>query len=453
MASAGMSPKKRARSAAGSDERARNMVLVHEGTYELGDKEGTWTYKRLSDTSGEVYEAEQRIGTFTYATISSADVFQGLFKWNADLSASKKMRCIGVTNSEIMRHVQLPESAGAYFVLPSQLNGAEYPSDDAIIREVEDYIYDNTGGPRGQLSAHPAAAQFVLANAASWAIENGINAIDGILAKVPQFKLKNGYMVMPAGSDESQAEKLFEGFTAALHTLRPLIMHDVMACGLTPDKAGLSTAKHRVGLVYASAVPVDAYCNKSRSKVDSKLHRKVAESVLVAQYYGALHAVAARQPVGAKPVQVFLLPLGGGVFNNPWESIAVSMAQAVELLAAQDPELFNRLEVEALSWSGSPAERTKLEGLLEAQGKFYDKSKSDGRFKATGATADVGSALPPPPVTTQKGLPPMALGKPPPEAPSTTSKAPPTEEAAAKAAAPPPVPLMTMKGAPPPRPA
>ena len=32
----------------------------------------------------------------------------------------------------------------------------------------QEYKRDNTGGPRGQLAAHPAAAQFVIDNAAPW---------------------------------------------------------------------------------------------------------------------------------------------------------------------------------------------------------------------------------------------------------------------------------------------
>jgi len=36
--------------------------------------------------------------------------------------------CIEVVEGEIMEEIQKPSSAGAFFVLPSQLNGAEYPS-------------------------------------------------------------------------------------------------------------------------------------------------------------------------------------------------------------------------------------------------------------------------------------------------------------------------------------
>lgn len=56
-----------------------------------------------------------------------------------------------VVSSEIMREIQNPQNAGALFVLPSQLNGAEYPSHKHVVKSVEDYKSDNTGVPICQL--------------------------------------------------------------------------------------------------------------------------------------------------------------------------------------------------------------------------------------------------------------------------------------------------------------
>ena len=39
-------------------------------------------------------------------------------------------------------------------------------------------------------------------------------------------------------------------------------MEDVLVQGLGPDQRSLLAGKHRVGLVYGSAVPVDSYLNK-----------------------------------------------------------------------------------------------------------------------------------------------------------------------------------------------
>ena len=39
------------------------------------------------------------------------------------------------------------QNAGAIFVLPSQLNGAEYLSFDTIVSSIDEYNGDPTGGP------------------------------------------------------------------------------------------------------------------------------------------------------------------------------------------------------------------------------------------------------------------------------------------------------------------
>ena len=55
-----------------------------------------------------------------------------------------------------------------------------------------------------------------------------------------------------------------------LHLLRPLVMEDIPAQGLTPNKRQRSTAQHRVGLAYASAVPVAAYMNQGAALQDAR---------------------------------------------------------------------------------------------------------------------------------------------------------------------------------------
>merc|ERR1740123_811062 len=71
-------------------------------------------------------------------------------------------------------------------------------------------------------------------------------------------------------------------------------------------------------------------------------------------------------------VKIFLLPLGGGVFNNSWESIGRAMAQAAELMT-DHPNLFNKLEIEALAWSGNPQEKMDLERELSKYQMLFNK--------------------------------------------------------------------------------
>ena len=63
-----------------------------------------------------------------------------------------------------------------------------------LLSEVNTVRYDNTGGPRGQLACHPAAAQFVLDNAANSEREGGLNAVKEIVSEVPGLRLVNGYL-------------------------------------------------------------------------------------------------------------------------------------------------------------------------------------------------------------------------------------------------------------------
>eukprot|EP00434_Breviolum_minutum_P024595 symbB.v1.2.021722.t1/scaffold1894.1/size98026/1 len=119
-----------------------------------------------------------------------------------------------------MREIQKPENAAAFVVLPSQFNGVEFPSHCSIVESVEDYKYDHTGGPCGQLATHPGLAQFLLDNACTHRRPNGIDATrqllrslalwavngaleeKGIFSKKLQFSVLNGYLKMPVPDSE-----------------------------------------------------------------------------------------------------------------------------------------------------------------------------------------------------------------------------------------------------------
>jgi len=62
-------------------------------------------------------------------------------------------------------------------------------------------------------------------------------------------------------------------------------------------------------------------------------------------------------------LSIFLMPLGGGVFNNTPELIAKSISLAVELLAPVDRE---KLSIKILTWNGNPKEALIFSSLLEA---------------------------------------------------------------------------------------
>ena len=303
---------------------------------------------------------------------------------------------VGIHDSEIMAEIQNPKNDAAFFVLPSQLNGAEYPNENHIVEEVEDYKYDNTGGPRGQLAVHPAVAQFVLDNAANDEREGRINAVREILAReelTPAgFSLKNGYLQMPktynskftpdeGAYDAEKWERYVELWKQSLHQIRLLMTEDVAVSGLTPSKASWTTAEHKVNLVYASAVPLDGsgYMGDGnptgpKKETQKLMQKQIANLVLLEQYLAAMRKAAAQGIANGKKINIFLMPLGGGVFNNEWEDIYVSIAKAVELLTIEER---GSLNIQVLTWAGNPGEFANAARCLTALNK-YNKPQPDG---------------------------------------------------------------------------
>ncbi|CAE8592259.1 unnamed protein product, partial [Polarella glacialis] len=115
------------------------------------------------------------------------------------------------------------------------------------------------------------------------------------------FELMNGYLYVPQLKDSTKMLDASNKFKENSHLLRPLVMEAVPACGLTPDKQRFCEAKHKVNLVYASAIPVQAYMNWVEGNPEQeKFQIEIAQHVLTAQYYGALKTAAEKRPAGAK---------------------------------------------------------------------------------------------------------------------------------------------------------
>lgn len=306
------------------------------------------------------------IGTFLDQQVSLAPFPEAALAdpWN---DSPVHLACVRIVVSEIIEEIQSPANAGAFFVLPSQLNGAEYPSENVIVAHIDQYKLDRTGGPRGQLAVHPAAGQFVLNNAASDKRLDGINAIDEVLKRMPcvstgkyKMRLKNGYLGLPDCPPSLQAEVLHD-LRSSLHCLRCLCMEGVPACGLAPSLEEASTATHNVSLVYASAVPVQAYLNYQ--KKDGAFQEEVSRLAISAQYYGALRLAASRA-TKESPMRVFVMPLGGGVFNNRSETIAGSISIAIELLHHEGWDVSSLLDIRVLAFKGKPSEGAHMADLM-----------------------------------------------------------------------------------------
>lgn len=257
-----------------------------------------------------------------------------------------------------MAEMQKPENAHAFFVLPSQFNGVEFPSHCSVVEAIEEYKYDNTGGPAAQLAAHPAIGQFLLANAATQGRPDGISSVrrvlrqantalreKGVTSQKQMFDVINGYLKMPVPDCDETATLALDALRMALPSLRLLVTFDAKVQGLAAGRTQFSTADHSVNLVYASAVPINAYVNGigavQKNFGDEKMKEfqsAIARLLLLTQYFGSLRTAANFARDRGRRSKVFLMPLGGGVFRNPWESIVESIARAVELLPAEDLE-------------------------------------------------------------------------------------------------------------------
>ncbi|CAJ1387918.1 unnamed protein product [Effrenium voratum] len=384
-----MAPKKRP--AARSSKKTKSESLKF-----LPSRAGHWT---VSPETGK-----QRRGAYSFDPSSGclscgdAPVGRLLISALGAAAASDAAKEVGaftwrVVSGEIMEEIQNKENAGAFFVLPSQMNAAEYPDckDDNIVVDVDDYRYDHTAGPRGQLAAHPAVGQFLLDNAKSSFEPKGLNALTRLLPalskeaeSVPEgprqilenFELQNGYLAVPSMDLSSAQEGLvLRGAVRAalakhLPKMRSLAVLEAPARGLRPSLTSWSTCRHRVNLVYASAVPVNAYNNATSSSQHVLLQRAVGSLLLRGAYFGALRLALAEAKRSKKKSRIFLLPLGGGVFNNPRKDIAKAMVEAMRLAGKQcRGQLEELLDVRILTWKGKPEEATNFEEELQELGE------------------------------------------------------------------------------------
>lgn len=337
-------------------------------------KEGIYKYD--SSSSQISAEPDGLIGQFSCDPISKTPI-------SIDCQGRKELPKISIVNSEIMKEIQNPDNEGAYFVLASQFNGAEFPSESSVVGQIDEYKFDRTGGPRGQLAVHPAAGQFILDNAETEE-RKGINALLELLsawnAAGLELSLKNGYLVIPT-LDQSTAKTAMDVLKRNLHTVRILCMQNLPATGLTPNHMGLCEATHRVNIVYAAAVPVQCYMNP-READQGLFQLQIAEALSTAQYYGSLKKAAA----DGKPKIVYWMALGGGVFNNDWDTIVGSMSKAVEMLTQVE---LDTLDIRVLAWVGSEEEKDTLIEKLRACGKLRLGTKQSGKFAPAGKCCSI----------------------------------------------------------------
>jgi len=320
-----------------------------------------------------------------YASVNSSNPsgdIVDLLLFNADTpptagSTSNPNPILTVQQGSIMRDMWTESVKKQMFVLPSQLNGAEYIDIDQIPNYHQGwlsmYVKDRTGGPIGQLAGDHNIAEFIV-NKSYNDFNTGPDTInyvrqicnDDTLRQ--KISLKNGYLQINGVLDEGEMRILED----KMNTIQLLVSKDIPVSGYKVNDQSVTdmrTARahqpeyidgvysgKKVHLAYASAIPIGDKHGYPYGNPVSETVTQVANIIMKAQYIAALKAA---KHLGVN--ELFLMPLGGGVFNNQQRDIlsnilialkAVDMSGIdVKLLTYEDEETddFTTLLTEILS--------------------------------------------------------------------------------------------------------
>ena len=285
-----------------------NMEESRQGNYKFNPL----TLKLITGIQGSYNQTSTVM--YTKCMVKATD-----FKETNASIEPKITRIIGNIQTEI----QTVGKRHKIFVLPSQLNAAEYVNDNTIITDVDAYKFDETGGPMGQLSADPGVAQFILDNACNQNTgdEKGINNVR-LMGKINGVSLYNGYLKVKDKAD-------VEFFKKVLPNMTIFGVRDVPVRGLDSKMEHFVNMNHKVDLIYASAVPYGNLKN-GKSTYGNSTHnnvRIIAKLTLFAQYVGSM-----RLAISRGNCDLILMPLGGGAFKNQFSDIKMAIINAYNFL-------------------------------------------------------------------------------------------------------------------------
>lgn len=350
-----------------ASSRVSDFIIVQEGKWSLNGREGSYTCSKdgavTADCTG-----------FPNLSSNSQFVFNSCHSNPLPFNAPKAPIPINCVRNDVMALIADPSNQGAFFLLPSQLNGAEYVTNSRPTEKVAAYVWDNTGGPAGQLSGHPGIAQFILDNAEnSNRVNSGINSVKEFLPCVnldipsaSPLQNVNGYLKVQPQYLEN-AEEFLERMRLNLQLIRVPAMLNVQASGLLPGRRQFSNNQHTVNLIYGSGVPVGTYGNDY-----SQFVQEVAFHIVVSQYYGGIKLAASR---GAK--RIFLMLLGAGVFNMAVPTVLKAIDLAVDLLYADESvrQGLEALDITVLTYASF--ETQVVQGRLNTRNANLTKTPSN----------------------------------------------------------------------------
>jgi len=294
---------------------------------------GTWSLLHARGT----YAYDQTTSACTTSNSNSCSIVFTICGAGPPNYGVKPARNVQVTlyESDIMDEIHKQTPNKRIFVLPSQLNSAEYPSNRRIVQSVGEYITDLTGGPGGQLAADPGIAQFIIDNASNESDQNGLNSMKLVLKGINNISLVNGYLQVA----QTITQVDVDAFANRLHLVMLTAAENISTCGLINGRRQFAAHAGTCDLLYASAVPYGTYGNPQ-----SKQCELVARLTLYAQFICAL-----KYAIQRTPCEIYFMPLGGGVFNNHHTWICDALQRAIDTMC---PGLCD-MTIYILCWKGN----------------------------------------------------------------------------------------------------
>jgi len=253
-----------------------------------------------------------------------------------------------------MEDMRAHSTKNQMFVLPSQLNGAEYGNQNHIVTPeswLKDYVNDGTGGPRGQLAGDHNIAKYIVSRAANENNKHDITTINYVrdICNNPIFAgklyLLNGYLQV-----RDMSAHQIDTLGGMMSTIKLLVSENLPVSGYGVDLKPKEYEGKTVHLAYASAIPIGADYGNPRSQTVEA----VANIIMEAQYIAAFKA--------AKHLHVdelFLMPLGGGVFGNKRSDIARNIMKALKAVDMTE------IDVKLLTFVLSPGETEEFTAIFE----------------------------------------------------------------------------------------
>lgn len=246
--------------------------------------------------------------TFTISEIDK--VYEDLIAKYPRDSNIKKAKIVFVTGVNVSYLHEAPLAKGAFLQLASQFNYLESPG--PYKTTVKSYLHDKTQGPMGSIEAAAAALQRTATE------DQGIlqNALIKVLPKEHSKYYNNGYL---------ELFKLSKNEKAALLNY---IENNIKNLAILPQWVQNEASGVKLFQVFSAGPSFQGQPEPSANSDEGKL----TIMLVAAQYEALAKLLVIRSLLIDEPVVGHITRVGGGVFNNPPETMNASIERVARAI-------------------------------------------------------------------------------------------------------------------------